>query len=441
MLYKAKFSGKEIAKHVIVISIDALSESEWFLLKEMPQFSDLINTGVYSKELMSVFPTHTYTVHTTMVTGVYPDKHGIVNNHPLQPFVPEDKQKWYWYQKNIKVPTVYDLTKMHGLTSAGLLWPVSGKSSITWHFPEIIALEGENQVLKIFRSASFFYLLGLEMRYRKKRISTSQPEFDDFVTLCACDTIKRKKSNLTLVHLCDLDNTKHTNRVESPEVKKSLKRLDNRLGLILQSIKDAQIEKDTIIIVLGDHGQFSVDKNVHINNILRDCNLIFEENGKMTWRAYLQTTGGNAGLYVKSGDREAEHIAIEALTAAMGSEQFGIQKIHNRDDLDRYHADLNISYSVEAKPGYHFDESLSEQTVEDYVEKGIRYATHGYAPDQPGYQCLFFAKGPGILKNSNIGPINMVDIAPTLAELLGLEFYPCDGTSLVNLFTENKYSD
>ncbi len=428
------FSGKELAKHVIIISLDALSEDNWIKVKDLPNLSRFIKEGSYSTALKSVYPTHTYVVHTTMVTGVYPDKHGVIHNHQLQPFMADSDQTWYWFQREIKRPTIYDLAKEYGMITAGLLWPVTGKSSIKYNMPEIAAIKGENQALKILKSGSLLYCLGLELRLGRYRKSTKQPHLDDFIALCAADTIKRKKPNLMLIHLTDLDNTKHHHRTDGKEVEEALIRLDKRVGLIIQAAKDAGIYDDTVFIALGDHGQISVDYNVHLNNLLRDAGLIYEDNGTYNWRAYLQSAGGNAYLHIKDGDIEAENTALQVLTKAMEDDIYGIEAIYDRQVLDRLHTHKDIRYAIEAKPGYHFDDLLSEVTIENYLEQGRKYATHGFSPEKPGYKCIFLVSGPGIKKNNDIGPLEMVDIAPTVARILGMDFYECDGKVLKDAF-------
>jgi predicted AlkP superfamily pyrophosphatase or phosphodiesterase len=434
MFRKPKFTGNELAKHVVVISLDAMSESDWDTVSNLPYLSHMIATGSYTNALMSVFPTHTYVVHTSMVTGVHPDKHGITHNHPLQPFVPDKDQDWYWYQNQIKAPTIYDLARKHHMKTAGLMWPVSGKSSIRYNMPELAAVRGENQAWKIIKNGTWTYILGLELRLGKKRKSTKQPDLDDFITECAVDTIKSIKPNLMLIHLCDVDNAKHNYRTDSREVKDAFCRSDKRIGAITQAVEDAGLKKDTAILVLGDHGQFNVDYNVHLNNLLRDAGLIYDDNGKLNWRAYLQTTGGNAYLHIKDGDSEAEKIALQVLEEAMEEGSFGIEAIYDRKKLDELHAPKELKYVVEAKPGCHFHDDLNEETVEDYLRQGKRYATHGYSPDKPGYQCIFMATGPNIKKNHLLRPIEMVDIAPTIARVLGMEFYPCDGRVIEEMF-------
>jgi predicted AlkP superfamily pyrophosphatase or phosphodiesterase len=140
MFNRPKFSGEELAKHVVVISLDAMSESDWDTISKLSNLSKMIASGSHTSSLKSVFPTHTYVVHTSMVTGVYPDKHGVIHNHQLQPFIPEEDQTWYWYQREIKSPTLYDLAKENHMKTAGLMWPVSAKSSIRYNMPELMAI-------------------------------------------------------------------------------------------------------------------------------------------------------------------------------------------------------------------------------------------------------------------------------------------------------------
>jgi predicted AlkP superfamily pyrophosphatase or phosphodiesterase len=434
MFKKPEFSGRELARHVVVISLDAMSESDWETVSSLPYFSHILANGSYTKSLKSVFPTHTYVVHTSMVTGVHPDKHGIIHNHPLQPFVPDEDQDWYWYQNQIKAPTIYDLARKHRMKTAGLMWPVSGKSSIQFNMPELAAVRGENQALKIMKNGTLSYVLGLELKLGSHRKSTNQPFLDDFIAECAVDTIKNIKPNLMLIHLCDVDDAKHKYRIDSQEVRDAFCRSDKRIGAITQAVEDAGLKKDTVILVLGDHGQFNADYNVHLNNLLRDAGLIYDDNGKLNWRAYLQTTGGNAYLHIKDGDVEAEKTALQVLRKAMEEEGFGIEAIYDRERLDALHAPKELKYVVEAKPGYHFHDDLNEVTIENYLEQGKKYATHGYSPEKVGYRCIFMAAGSDIKKNHPLGAIEMVDVAPTIARILGMEFYPCDGRVLEEMF-------
>lgn len=431
---KPKFSGKQAARHLVVISIDAMAETEWQQISTLPNMSSLIKKGASTKSLNSVYPTLTYVVHTTMVTGKYPDGHKIIHNHQLQPGVLDPDQEWYWYQAEVKAPTLYDLANKSNMITAGILWPVTAKSSIDYNFPELQAVRGESQTIKILKNGTLPYLLSLELRLGKQRRGTCQPYLDDFATICAEDTIKSKKPNLMLIHLTDLDTMKHEHRVGSAEALEALERQDRRLGDIIKASKDAGTYDDTVFVVLSDHGQLNVDYNVYLNNLLEGAGLITSKDGKIEWRAYSQTTGGSAYLHLKEGDTEAEAKALEVLEAAAKDGQYGIEEIYDRTKLDVFHADKSVRYAIEAKKGYTFQDELTTKTVEPLKDLGKTYATHGFSPDKPNYKCIFIAAGPGIKSDYSIGDMEMVDVAPTLSRMLGMDFYQCDGRVMEGIF-------
>lgn len=422
-------------KHVIFVSYDAFSEDNWEQAKNLPNLSKLIKNGAYTSSLESIYPTLTYVIHTTYVTGVYPDKHGITHNNPLQPFIKEKNQEWYWYREQVKTATIYDALDANKMKVAGILWPVTGKSSIKYNIPEIIAINDENQVLKMLKNASPLYTIRMALKYGKVLQGIKQPYLDNFSTLSAMDTIKNKKPNLLLLHLIDLDNTKHNNGIEGPEIESTIKRMDKRLGGIMKAIKDAGIEKDTVFIVCGDHGHFDVNYKVYLNNLFRDNNLIYEENEQMKWKAYLQTTGGSAYLHIKDGDEMAERQAINILEEAKSSGNYGIDRIVTRNELDTLHIHKSISYMVEAKKGYSFDEALADNDVEDLAGQGINYATHGYLPNKEKYRTNLVISGDVIKSNYEIDKVEMVDIAPTIAKILNIDFPECDGRVLEEIFS------
>ena len=109
-----------------------------------------------------------------------------------------------------------------------------------------------------------------------------------------------------LLHLVDLDDTKHKWGTDGVEIDQVLARMDVRLGKIIQAVDEAGIREDTVFLILGDHGQFNVRYVVRLNKLLEKAGLISQADGKMSWRAYCQSTGGAAYLRVRPGDAEAE---------------------------------------------------------------------------------------------------------------------------------------
>ncbi len=71
-----------------------------------------------------VLPTVTYPDHTTLITGVWPAEHGIINNSLFDPNH-NLAGAWYWYAESIKVPTLWDAAHQAGIGTASVSWPVS----------------------------------------------------------------------------------------------------------------------------------------------------------------------------------------------------------------------------------------------------------------------------------------------------------------------------
>ena len=113
-----------MGKHVIVISNDALVYDDLETLKRLPNFSRLWDRMAIVKRVRSVYPSVTYPCHTTMMTGVYPDKHGIVNNET--PELLCKSSVWHLFRKDIQGKDIFDAAREAGLTTASVFWPVTG---------------------------------------------------------------------------------------------------------------------------------------------------------------------------------------------------------------------------------------------------------------------------------------------------------------------------
>jgi len=97
----------EPARHVVLISIDGLRPSSYTSAApaKIPTLRALAARGAFARGVVGVLPTVTYPSHTTMITGVPPAIHGIINNTWLDP---EGRAAgaWYWYARAIQVQTL-----------------------------------------------------------------------------------------------------------------------------------------------------------------------------------------------------------------------------------------------------------------------------------------------------------------------------------------------
>ena len=124
---------------VLLVSIDGLKpdyvlEADRLGVK-VPYLRSLVADGAYATSVIGVTPTVTYPSHTTLVTGVAPAVHGILNNTPFDP-LGENAGGWYWYAEDIKVPTLWDAAGDAGLVTANVDWPVTvGRAHPAQHRP------------------------------------------------------------------------------------------------------------------------------------------------------------------------------------------------------------------------------------------------------------------------------------------------------------------
>ena len=95
-----------------------------YYLKNLPVFKSLLENGARVNTLRSVYPTITYTVHTSIITGTYPNRHGVLNNE--LPEIGVLTSPWQWFASSNKAPTLFKAAKKAGLKTAAVFWPVTG---------------------------------------------------------------------------------------------------------------------------------------------------------------------------------------------------------------------------------------------------------------------------------------------------------------------------
>src|ERR1700741_798835 len=96
---------------LLVISLDGMRPD--YVIKadehglKIPHLRRMLAEGTHASGVRGVLPTVTYPSHTTILTGVWPSKHGIYSNLVFDPF-DKNLAGWYWYSEDIKTPTLWD---------------------------------------------------------------------------------------------------------------------------------------------------------------------------------------------------------------------------------------------------------------------------------------------------------------------------------------------
>ncbi len=390
-----------------MISLDAVARPDADRLLSLPALSALAARGIFCDNVRTVYPTVTYPIHTSLVTGCYPNVHGIGHNQPFQPDTPKNMRAWYWDVKAVRVKTLHQAAKEKGLDVASVLWPVTGKCrAIRRNFPEILPLPGENAVLKMLRYASPFWVLRMELLYGKQRKSILEPDLDDYAALL-CEKLyaSRRPPDLLTVHLVDCDSMRHWHGADSAEAHAAMERLDARVGRIVAAIEKAGLLDETLVCVVSDHGHQDAPGVVLLDRELQAACV-----------ARAQTLG--MGAFIFGDDLAAAKKALERHQAA-----WSIAHIYDDAELRALHAPADVHLAVDALPSHSFMDEMEEV-----------HGEHGFGLNCPQARTLLWLSGPGIRAGQRLSEANLVDIAPTLAQALGLSLPQAQGAPIFGVF-------
>lgn len=196
------------ARHVFIVSFDGGKPS---VMQDsaMPLFKQMQQQGASSPQAFTVVPSITLVAHTSMLTGLQPNKHLITWN------------EWLPEKGLVQVPTIFALAKKHGLIT-GL---IAGKDKF-----------------KHLNSPGSLDLFAVPA-YSACDVAAAAAEF-----------IVAKKPNLTFIHFADSDGAGHQYGWGSPEQKHVFAVQDTALQTLRQAIARAGLEKNSVIILTADHG-------------------------------------------------------------------------------------------------------------------------------------------------------------------------------------------
>ncbi len=426
-------------RHVVVISVDGLAQPDLAGLRDLPHFRWILEQGSSASHVQSIYPTQTYPLHATISTGTYPAQHGIVSNARFQPGV--ELPEWHWYTRDNRALTLYELAHRAGFRVCCLLWPGAAGARVDFNLPEIKpARKSYLLPSMVLSNGTPLFIFSLLFRFAWLLRGLETCRVDRFTAASAAYVLKRKRPHLLLMHLLNLDRKRHYFGVQSREAQTALRLMDDRLGTIISAVKSGGMLARTAFVVFGDHGHIDSRFRINANLALFRAGLLQIHGetrpgkrrfkGRFEWNAWIKACDGCAQVYLRDRtDRQSRERLLEVLSSL--EERGGIAHVFGRDEIDKLHLGHRIDYVLEAKPGYYFTNRLFGNIMEPTDDRHL--ASHGYLPAQEGYVPLFLAAGAGIRRGLEMSSIRMIDFAPTLAALLGLEMPTAEGRILREL--------
>jgi predicted AlkP superfamily pyrophosphatase or phosphodiesterase len=324
--------------------------------------------------MLPSYPSITFPNHYTIVTGLYPEHHGIVANSFYDP----ERKETYTY---------------HGGNSV---------ADGTWYGGTPLWVLAEQQGM---RSASFFWvgseadIQGVRPSYYLKFDGSFPNKKRVEQVLAWLHLPADQRPHMITLYFSDTDTAGHRYGPNSPEVAEAVRELDGEIGKLMDGIKESKLPVD--LIVLADHGMVEVKgAPIHLDEYGLDPSSFTEIIG--------------ASVYPKSEDSAQK--AYEALRGK--SDKF---LVYRRAQVPAYlHFDSNLREGdpVIVPTGPYFINAIADLRAPEHPPQGA----HGYdATRMSEMKAIFFAAGPDIRPGIELDPFENVNVYPLIAKILGLD--------------------
>ena len=426
-------------RHVVIISIDGLAA---YLLDDpkapLPTIRRLAKEGGFVAQGMKVSnPSVTWPNHTSLVTGVRPETHGVLANGVLvrgatgvPVFVDPKKDK----TDLVRVPTIYDAAHAAGLTTADINWPCTrGAASLDDSFPDVPEAVAHSTP----RLRDDLITAGILADDTDKSFTAGSVVGRDHVwTEAACHVIRRRKPNLLLLHLLNCDATHHSLGPQTPAGYTANAYADSCVARVLAALDEAGIRDRTTVFVVADHGFTMTPKAIQPNVLLRQHGLLTTGAGGKIVEARVNVfpEGGVGLVYCNDpGQSTADRQRVKGLFT--GKE--GVDEVLEPARFAEHGLPHPREYAqspdlvLVAKDGYGVS-GLAEGDafVTTQVLGRVSFGSHGFLSTIPKMNAVCVISGRGVRPGTSVEQAENIDIAPTVARLLGLTEFPADGHAL-----------
>jgi predicted AlkP superfamily pyrophosphatase or phosphodiesterase len=362
---------------VVLISIDGF-RPDYLDRGVTPTLSKLAAQGVRAAMRPS-FPTKTFPNHYALVTGLRPDRNGIVDNNIYDPRIgPEEftmsnhkvaaDPRWW----NEALP-IWVSAERQGVRTATMFWPGSDVT-IRGGWP------AHWQLFDIKKPA-------------EARVDQALAWMDE-----------KKRPRFLTVYFDDVDTAGHDHGPDSAEVNAAAAKVDAAIARLEAGLKARGITANTIVV--ADHGMaaLSPDRRIYADDLM-----------DMT-AVKTVTMGAFMSLYPQAGH--------EAEVAGALLKPHAHMRCWRKDQIPtRYHYGKN----PRVPPYFCLPETGWEITTHDYKPRKPQWGNHGFDPYSPEMAAVFVAEGPAFKRGQRLPSFDNVDVYPLLTRLLGVRGEPGDG--------------
>jgi predicted AlkP superfamily pyrophosphatase or phosphodiesterase len=367
--------------YVVLVSIDGF-RADYLDTIDLPHLRRVAQRGARAQALVPVFPTVTFPNHYSLVTGLRPERHGIVANTFYDPARGQTYSMsdgaavtdGSWYRGE----PIWVTAELQGMVAACFFWPGSEA-----------AIKGVRPTL-----------------WKPYRASTPNEERVDGV-LDWLRLPSHQRPHVVTLYFSELDAVSHREPMQSPAIATAAHSIDRVIGRLMAGIDTLPIRDRVYVLLTSDHGmvETGVSQTIRLDSLLDPSKL----------RAFFG--GPVAHLHVNDGAAGARAVRDE-INARL---EHG--RAYLRDDLPAH-----LSYRADPRIGdvvVLMDEPWMLATSPGTARNTDRWGMHGWDATLPSMRALFLVTGPGIRAGLTVPDVQNVDVYPFMAELLGLRI-PAD---------------
>jgi predicted AlkP superfamily pyrophosphatase or phosphodiesterase len=363
---------------LVLISLDGF-RSDYLDRPDLPNIRRVLQRGARARSLVPVFPSLTFPNHYSLVTGLRPNRHGLVSNIFFDPVRrqtyslrdPQTVGDSTWYRGE----PIWVTAERQGMVAACYFWP--GSEAAIGGIRPTLWTKYDGTVPNHVRVDAILEWLRLP---------------DD-----------RRPHVLTL-YMSEVDGASHQSELGSRNIDLAIRSVDSSLGRLLDGIETLPVRDRTFVVLSSDHGMTNtrLAQIVAIDDLIDMTGILLAEGGPV----------GN--LHLSSGARRADEIR-DALNRGL---------THGRAYL-RAEVPERLHYRADPRIG-DVVVIMSEGYMIELAERRSRrtrpepFGMHGWDPALPSMQAMFAVSGPGVRAGITVPAVENVDVYPFLTEVLGL---------------------
>jgi predicted AlkP superfamily pyrophosphatase or phosphodiesterase len=378
---------KDLKPTVILISLDGF-RYDYLDKFHPPAMESLAKDGVRAKWMIPSFPTKTFPNHYTMVTGLYPEHHGLVENN------------------------VYDFGEVFMIHNRKQV----GDSRWWWGEPIWVTADKQGQ-----KTASYFYVgseapvMGMHPDYWRPYNGKVPPEMRVDKVLDWIDLPVEKRPTMITMYFSDTDDAGHEFSPDSEEVKYAALNDDRYISRLMDGLKRRGIDEKVNVIIVSDHGMATVD--IRRASFMDDYFSIEHDAEKVLYTHEINQ------IFPKAGRLEYIYSSLQKMPHATCWKKADIPaRLH-------YNEGRRIAPIVcSTEPGYIV---TTHKRYEDYLkdidDPERPRGGHGHDNKYQVMQATFIAHGDAFRKGFVAEPFENIEIYNLMCKILGLKPAKNDG--------------